>query len=330
MRLATEQLARHLEKPPAPAWLVAGDEPLLTGEAADAIRARARADGYTGRDLVVVERGYDWRELLAASRALSLFAERRIVEVRLPTPRPGKDGGAVLAQLASDPAPDTLLLVITGRPERDTYSTAWFKAFEKHGVVVLTKPVGIERLPQWIAARAARHGLTLDDAAAALLAERVEGNLLAAHQEIGNLALLAGGARLGVDDVRAAVANSARYDVFQLGEAALAGDAARSLGILEGLRAEGTEPPLVLWAVCRELRALADARQHPGGGEGPGWQPERRAELLAGALRRSAGRPLEPLFAAAGRVDRQIKGLAPGDPWTSLAGLVAELAGCRL
>src|SRR5262245_22258169 len=142
MRVSTAELARTLEKPPGPAWLVAGDEPLLTGEAADAIRARARADGYTGRDLLIVERGFDWSELLAASRTLSLFAERRIVEVRLPSPRPGKEGGAVLATLAADPAPDTLLLVITGRPERDTWTAAWFKAFEKHGVIVLPTAVG--------------------------------------------------------------------------------------------------------------------------------------------------------------------------------------------
>ena len=330
MRVSTDQLARTLEKKLAPAWLITGDEPLLVGEAADAIRARARTEGYAGRDLFFVERNFDWSELLASSQSLSLFAERRIIELKMPSPRPGKDGGAVLAQLVADPAPDTLLLVVTGRPERDTWSTAWFKAFEKSGVVVQSWPVEIGQLPQWIVARAGRHGLAIEPDAAQLLAERVEGNLLAAHQEIEKLALLHAGGTVCADDVLAAVANSARYDVYQLGEAALDGDAARSLRILEGLRAEGAEPALVLWALCRELRALAEARRNPGAAAGYGRQAERRAALLARALHRTASQPLAPHFIEAGRIDRQVKGLGQGDPWTGLTGLVATLAGVLL
>ena len=330
MRVSTDKLARTLEKKLVPAWLVTGDEPLLVAEAADAIRARARAEGYTGRDLFFVERNFDWSELLASSQSLSLFAERRIIELKMPTPRPGKDGGAVLAQLVADPAPDTLLLVVTGRPERDTWSTAWFKAFEKSGVVVQSWPVEIGQLPQWIVARASRHSLAIEPDAAQLLAERVEGNLLAAHQEIEKLALLHAGSTVSADEVLAAVANSARYDVFQLGEAALDGDAARSLRILDGLRAEGAEPLLVLWVLCRELRALAEARRNPGAAAGYGRQAERRAALLERALRRTASQPLAPHFIEAGRIDRQVKGLSLGDPWTGLTGLVAALAGVAL
>jgi len=329
-RITTDQLPRTLEQPLSPVWLLAGDEPLLIGEAADAIRARARAEGYGSRELFSADRSFDWSELLASSQSLSLFSERRIIEVRMASPRPGREGGAMLARLASDPAPDTLLLVVTTRPERDTWSAAWFKAFEKNGVVVQSWPVEIGRLPQWIIDRAARHGLAIDAEGAALLAERVEGNLLAAHQEIEKLALLHAGGGIGVDDVRSAVANSARYDVFQLGEAALDGDAARCLRILAGLRAEGAEPPLVLWSVCRELRALVDARNHPGAPAGYGQQAERRAALLRRAVARTAGQPLGPLFASAARVDRQVKGLARGDPWTCLTGLVAALAGARI
>ena len=327
MRISTDQLARTLEKKLAPAWLIAGGEPLLVGEAADSIRARARAEGYAGRDLFFVERNFDWSELLASSQSLSLFAERRIIELKMPSPRPGKDGGAVLARLVSDPAPDTLLLVVTGRPERDTRSTAWFKAFEKYGVVVQSWPVEIDRLPQWIITRASRHGLAIKPDGAQLLAERVEGNLLAAHQEIEKLALLHAGGTVSIDDVLAAVANSARYDIYQLGEAALDGDAERSLRILDGLRAEGAEPALVLWALCRDLRALAEARADPGAAAGYGHQAERRAALLKRASRRTEGQPLWPQFIAAGRIDRQIKGLGHGDPWTGLTGLVAAFAG---
>ncbi len=329
MRINTDQVSRTLEKGLSPVWLILGDEVLLTGEAADAVRARARAEGYAGRELFVTDRGFDWPDLLASTRSLSLFCERRIIEIRMPSPRPGKEGGAALAQLAADPGPDNLLLVVTTRPEKETWSSAWFKAFDKHGQVVQAWPVEIGRLPQWIADRAARHGLIFDRDAALLLAERVEGNLLAADQEIEKLALLHAGGPIGADEVQNAVANSARYDIFQLGEAALDGDMPRSMRILDGLRAEGAEPPLVLWAICRELRALADART---GAERPayGAQAERRAALLKRAARRTTGHALEPLFAAAAGVDRQIKGLAKGEPWTSLTGLVAALAGVRL
>jgi DNA polymerase-3 subunit delta len=330
MRISTDRLAGTLEKKLPPAWLVIGDQPLLVGEAADAIRMRARVEGYAGRELFFVERSFDWSSLLAATQSLSLFSERRIIELKMPSPRPGQDGGTVLAQLASDPAPDTILLVVTGRPERDTWSAAWFRAFEKNGVVVQALPVEIGRLPQWIISRAGKHGIAIDPEGARLLAERVEGNLLAAHQEIEKLALLHAGGTVGVAEVLGAVANSARYDVYQLGEAALEGDPARSLRILEGLRAEGVEPALVLWALCRELRVLAEARRNPGAAAGHGRQAERRAELLTRALRRTAGRPLAPHFIDAGRVDRQIKGLGRGDPWTGLTALVAAISGVGL
>jgi DNA polymerase III subunit delta len=329
MRINTDQVARTLEKGLAPVWLIAGDEALLTGEAADLVRARARKEGYAGRDLFVTDRSFDWSEVAAAGRTLSLFSERRILEIRMPTARPGKEGGAALAALAANPGPDNLVLVITARPEKEAWSSAWLKAFEKHGVFVQSWPVEIGKLPQWITQRASKLGLALEPGVAELLAERVEGNLLAAQQEIEKLALLAPGGRVSLEGAEAAVANSARYDVYQLGEAALGGDAPRSLRILEGLRAEGAEPPLVLWALCRELRALADARN---GIERRvyGAHAERRQELVARAAKRTARRPIGPWFAAAARIDRQFKGQSGadrGDPWTTLTALVAEIAG---
>ena len=329
MRVQADQIERALGKDLRRAWLIVGDEALLAGEAAAALRARARGDGYTGRDQFVIDRAFDWSSLYAATRSLSLFAERRIVEIRMPTPRPGKDGGTVLAELAADPGEGNLLLVMTTRPERDTWLSAWFKAFDRQGVIVEARPVDIARLPQWIAARAARQGLVIDEDGAALLAERVEGNLLAAHQEIGKLALLHPAGRIGAQEVLAAVADSARYDVYQLGEAALAGDASRALRILQGLRAEGAEPPLVLWSVSRELRALA---QKLGGTAMPprGEAAERHSALVARAATRLDAGSLAPLFSQAARVDRQTKGQAPGDAWLSLTALVARLAGARV
>jgi DNA polymerase III subunit delta len=326
MRINTDQVAGRLQKGLAPVWLIAGDEVLLTGEAADLVRARARKEGFTGRELFVTGRSFDWSEVTTASQALSLFAERRILEIRMPTARPGKEGGAALAALATDPGPDNLVLVITARPEREAWSSGWLKAFEKHGVFVQSWPVDIARLPQWITQRGAKLGLAFERGAAGLLAERVEGNLLAAQQEIDKLALLVPGGRVSMEAVQAAVANSARYDVFQLGEAALEGDAPRSLRILEGLRAEGAEPPLVLWAICRELRALADARCGIQK-RTYGVAAERHAALVARAAKRMSRQPIEPWFAAAARIDRQVKGQAHGKAWTSLTALVAELTG---
>jgi DNA polymerase-3 subunit delta len=328
MRINTDQVARALERGLPPVWLIAGDEILLTGEAADLVRARARREGYTGRDLFITERGFDWSEVAAAGRSLSLFAERRILEIRMPTARPGKEGGAALAALAADPGPDNLVLVITARPEKEAWSAAWLKAFEKHGVFVQAWPVEAAKLPAWVRERGAKLGLKFERGAAELLAERVEGNLLAAQQELEKLALLAPGGRVTAGAVQAAVANSARYDVFQLGEAALGGDAPRSLRILEGLRAEGAEAPLVLWVLCRELRALADAR---GGVARKSWgaAAERHASLVAQAAKRTSRQPLGPWFAEAARIDRQVKGQAAGEAWTGLTALVAGIAGAN-
>ncbi len=329
MRISGDQLARQPDSASAQAWLVTGDEPLLVGEAADAIRARARRAGFTERETYFVERGFDWSTLAGAGRALSLFAEKRVIEVRMPAPRPGVQGGKVLAELAADPGPDTMLLVITGRLEREGLASAWCKAFERHGTVVQIWPVEIDALPRWISARARDRGIDIDRDGSRLLAERVEGNLLAAHQEIEKLALTHGAGAIDEEGVATAVANSARYDVFQLGQAALAGDLPRGLRILEGLRAEGTEPTLVLWSLCRELRGLADVRS---GRPPPGFgrMAERRGQLLRSAVERLQGRPFGPLFAEAARIDRSIKGLGPGDPWDGFALLMSRMAGVSL
>lgn len=328
MRIRSDQLSRELSSARfRPLWLVSGDEPLLVGEAADAIRARARELGFSERETFFVEPRFDWGPVLGSSQALSLFATQRVLEIRLPSPRPGAEGGKVLAEMAADPPPDTIVLVITGRLERDSFASAWFKAFEKHGVVVQAWPIEIGQLHRWVAERARRHGIVLDQAGARLLAERVEGNLLAAHQEIEKLALTHGPGEMGEDEVAEAVANSARYDVFQLGEAALGGDAIRALRILEGLRGEGAEPTLVLWVLAREIRALAEARQNRGAAPGYGMQGEKRAALLNAAARRMAGTRMGPLVSHAAHTDRTIKGLASGDAWDELTTLVASLAG---
>ena len=302
MKLTLERLEKDLSERLRPAYLVSGDEPLLLGEAVDAIRAAARARGFTERLVFSIERGSAvWEEVLDAARALSLFAERRIVEVRLPSGKAGTAGAAALTRLLEVCGEDLLALIVTGRLDRDVLSAPWVQALQERGAWLPIWPVDRARLPQWLRARFAAAGLSATEEALELLAERSEGNLLAARQEIDKLALLLPqGARVQLPDVFAGSADSARFDVFQLGEAVRTGDAGRALRILECLRTEGGEAVLVLWALARELRS--------------GPPSTARASRLR-LLRRAV------------RADRMIKGLLEGDPWDELAALASELSG---
>jgi DNA polymerase-3 subunit delta len=327
MKLTLDGLAGHLARDLKSAYLISGDEPLLSSEAADAIRHRARDTGYSERQVFFVERGFDWNALRGESQSLSLFAERRILEVRMPGGKPG-DGAEVLESLVTEPPPDQLLLVISGKLERATLQSGWVKAFERYGAWLQVWPIDVERLPEWIGRRLRERGLEADASATRLLAERVEGNLLAAQQEIEKLALLVKPGALDVATLAQAVVDSARYDVFQLAEAALEGDAARALRILAGLRAEGVEATFALWMLSREIRALWHrVMQRETGQSPPAWQ---RPNPALDAAARRVGQPLvRALIADALRVDRTIKGRRRGDPWDALERLVARLAGAK-
>jgi DNA polymerase-3 subunit delta len=335
VKISGDNLNTALAKGVGHIYLVSGDEPLLVNEAADAIRAKARAQGFTERELHVVERGFDWQALLSGSRALSLFAERKILEIRL-SGAPGEQGADVLVSLAADPSPDTLVLVITGKLDGRTLNSRWVNAIDKHGVVVQVWPVELARLPAWIRERLARHGLKADPAAAALLAERVEGNLLAAHQEVEKLALLMPQGTITAEAVVDAVADSARFDVLQLGEAAMRGQIARALRILEGLHGEGVEPTLVLWALNKDLQWIARAQALMRNGRSADmamnalyvWRPRQAAMKLA--LNRLTATDVRGLVMDAANVDRAIKGALRSDPWIELEALVARFAGARL
>lgn len=335
MKISGDNLHTALAKGVGHIYLVSGDEPLLVNEAADAIRAKARAQGFTERELHVVERGFDWQALLSGSRALSLFAERKILEIRL-SGAPGEQGADVLVSLAADPSPDTLVLVITGKLDGRTLNSRWVNAIDKHGVVVQVWPVELARLPAWIRERLARHGLKADPAAAALLAERVEGNLLAAHQEVEKLALLMPQGTITAEAVVDAVADSARFDVLQLGEAAMRGQIARALRILDGLHGEGVEPTLVLWALNKDLQWIARAQALMRNGRSADmamnalyvWRPRQAAMKLA--LNRLTATDVRGLVMDAANVDRAIKGALRSDPWIELEALVARFAGARL
>jgi len=323
LKLTSDTLAAHLEKQLLPAYLVSGDDPLLTSEAADAIRARARAAGFTERETHFLERGADWNDVRASANNLSLFAERRIVEIRMPSAKPGTTGGAALIALLESKDTDRLLLITTPKLDRDAQGADWVRAVDTNGAWVQVWPVDAAKIIGWLRTRCRRLKLNADDNALELLAERTEGNLLAAHQELEKLRLLARGDRVTAEDVLSSVADSARFDVFQLGECALSGDAARTLRILDGLRAEGVEPVLVLWSLSKSVRDLWAAVSAPPGGRARAW-PRQTAALEKG--QRRAGQLSFPrLNARAVRADRMIKGRQAGDAWDEMALLAVDI-----
>jgi DNA polymerase-3 subunit delta len=326
LKLTVDSLATHLRERLLPAYLISGDEPLLGGEVADAVRARARAAGFSEREVHFIERAADWDEVRGSAANLSLFGARRILELRLASARPGAAANTTLVPLLGARDPDTLWLVLAPRLDRDAQAAEWVRALETHGAWVQIWPVDAQRLPAWLAARGRKLGIELSEEALELLAARTEGNLLAAHQELSKLALLAPGSRVTPESVLASVADSARFDAFQLHDAALGGETARTLRVLAGLRAEGTEATLALWALVRALRDLWSARG--GAAAAPPWQ--RQGAALARAAKRAPRLPYAALALRATRADRMIKGRLPGDAWEELALLAAELCGERV
>ena len=333
MKLHGRQLGGHLARELLPAYLVAGDEPLLVSEAAARIRARARRDGFEQRDYHVVERGFDWQELTAGADNLSLFASRRIIELNLPTPKPGTAGGRVLRDLAARPDPDRLLLLTTRKLDAAASRSAWVRAIDKGGAVIQVWPVERPQLPAWIRRRARDHRLSLSAEAAEWMADRVEGNLLAADQEVRKLVLLFGEGAAEDAAVRDAVASNPRFDVFRFADALLAGQAGRALRILDGLRAEGAPPSLVLWVISRDLGLLSKLQFAGRGGAVSAplmqrhgvWQ--RRQPLVRSALERFESARLTELIGQAAQADRVIKGVEVGNPWQSLTSLALAALG---
>jgi DNA polymerase-3 subunit delta len=315
-----------------PACLVAGAEHLLVIEAADAFRARAREAGYLEREVFDVDPHFDWNRLADAGRALSLFASRKLIDLRLPSGRPGREGAAAIQAFCAAPPPDTVLLVTANDWSRK-HEGAWSAAIEKAGSMVVAWPLKLEELPGWIGARMASRGLKATPDAVRFLAERVEGNLLAAAQEIDKLALLHAGATLDAAMLEASVADDARYDVFRLADAAIGGDAARALHIVAGLREEGEEIiPLMGWMLM-QLRILT--RLSAAGADlAQAMRAERiwpaaREALFRRALNAGGAEHWERCIAQAGRIDAMAKGRPPGDAWRELERLVAAIAAPR-
>ncbi len=340
-QLRPEQLGAALRGGLRGPYVVFGDELLLVNEALDQIRSAAAAAGYATREPYQVERGFDWSTLLGSSRELSLFGERKLLELRLPTGKPGRDGAAALLELAEAPSEDLLLVLVLPRLDAATQKADWFVRLTAAGTALRIETVEPAQLGAWMRERLARHGLRLPsgDAGQAgldLLVARTEGNLLAAHQEVEKLALLCEPGELDAAQVEQLVQDAARYSVFRLGEAILAGDVARLLRMLEGLEGEGVSPVLAHWTLAEELRAWMRMRQGLDAGEAFAalaranriWGPRER--LLQRALPRLGGALIEGLLLRALNCDRAIKGLRPPGvphaPWASVRHLALAMA----
>jgi DNA polymerase-3 subunit delta len=333
LQLRSSELAPHLARGLAPLYVIHGDEPLLSLEAADAVRTKARSDGYTEREVFTVERGFEWGRVAASAASISLFASRKLVELRIPSGKPGTDGANALTAYCARLPPDTVTIVALPRLDRAGQNSAWFAALARMGVVVNVYPVDRKQLPLWIASRLARHEQRAGEEALAFIAERVEGNLLAAHQEIQKLALLYPAGELTFEQVRNAVLDVARFDIGQLSMAMLAGDAGRFARVLAGLAGEGEPQPRVLWVMAEDVRAIARVEQGLAQGRAlPDLMREHRIwgevrqRMVAAAAHRIARPALEAALAHAAAIDRMIKGLAKGEPWDELLRLGLRFA----
>lgn len=331
MRIGSEQLPRHLQGRLASLYTVCGDE-LLAIEAADQIRARARDSGHAERQVVAIDPHFDWSQLLHRANSLSLFGERRIMDVRIPSGKPGTQGGAAIEAYCRSLPPDTVTLVTLPRMDKPGMATRWFQALDHAGVVVQAFPVERARLPEWIGRRLQAQGQDAAPETLRFLADRVEGNLLAAHQELQKLALLHPAGMLSFEQVKDAVLDVARYDAYQLSNALVAGDVVRYARVLEGLRGEGTALPLIVGVLAGQIRALLAVRRGRDAGrplaqlmnQARIWGSQQK--LAEEAVGRLGTKQLIRALRQAARIDRIGKGVAAGDAWDELLQLGVRLA----
>ena len=335
MQLAPAQLASHLKQGLQALYVLVGDEPLAHRECLDAIRQAARLQGFDERNSLLVERAFNWQQIASYGASISLFASRRLLEINVPSGKPGVEGGKALQALASQPLSDTTALIILPKLEREAKNSAWFSALEKQAVVINLEEVPASQLPKWIGARLAQQGQQASPATLEFLAHQVEGNLLAANQEVQKLGLLHPAGELSDDTVRQAVLNVSRYDAFQLGEAVLAGDSARTVRILQGLQDEGENAVAVMNPLMWVLRPLLGIKQAELRGENvmqamtsARIYGERQA-LVKRALSRLSLRQLEAALQKLADIDKTAKGVMQGDAWLEISRLCFGLAGVR-
>jgi DNA polymerase-3 subunit delta len=332
LRLSSEDLPRHLAKGLSSLYVIHGDALLLAIEAADAIRLAAREAGFSERDILTAEQHFKWAELKNSALSLSLFSPRKVIDLRIPSGKPGVEGALALQEHCNHLNADTITLISLPRLESTAYKSKWFAALEQQAVLISADEISLAALPNWIAARLKRQQQFTDADTLSFLAQRVEGNLLAAFQEIQKLALLFPAGELSFEQVKDSVMDVARYDIFKLSEAMLAGDAARFSHILDGLRAEGTATVLVLWALADDIRNLAKVsramQQH--GNLANALRDARiwgvKQKLIERAVRRFSPVFTQRALVQAAKIDKLIKGLRGGDVWDELLQLGVRCA----
>ncbi len=334
-RLEQNQLKQQLSKNLSPLYVLVGDEPLAQSECLDLIRQAARKAGADERSSFIVERNFNWQQIGQFSQSLSLFSSLRILEIHIPSGKPGVEGGKALSDLASNTIPDTTTVVVLPALEREAKNSAWFTALQSASTLIELKEIVPSQLPQWLADRLAQQNQSADTASLAFIAHQVEGNLLAAHQEIQKLALLYPAGEISAEAVRESVLNVSRYDAFQLGEAVLAGDAERTTRILQGLQDEGEQAVAVMNPLMWVLRPLVRIKQAEARGENVmnAMTSARiygdRQSLVKRALARLSLRQLEAALQKLCDIDKTAKGVMQGDAWLELSRLCFGLAKVR-
>lgn len=332
MRIAAQQLASHLEKGLKPLYVLTGDEPLAQRESLDILRTAGRNQGYDERMAFTAERNFNWQQLISFGQSNSLFSSRRMLELAIPTGKPGTEGGKALQALVQQPPEDTVVIVILPALDRDGRNSVWFAALEQAGILLVLEEVEARQLPQWISQRLAAQGQQADVETLEFIAHQVEGNLLAAHQEIQKLGLLYPAGQLTAEQVRGAVLNVSRYDAFQLGEAVLAGDVERTVRVLQGLQDEGAQPVAVMNPLLWILRPLVRVKQAESRGDNiaTAMQQARiygdRQMLVKRALARLSLRQLQAALTKLSEIDKTAKGLLHGDAWLEISRLCYGLA----
>ena len=331
MPIRPDQLAGSLQRGLAPVYLIGGEEPLLLQECCDQVREAAKAQGYVERELLQAERGFDWSELQQAA-APSLFATQKIIDLRLRTGKPGREGAKVLSEWADAPDPNMVLLVSCEQWDAGSRKSKWAGKLEKAGQRVDIWPINAQELPRWLEQRMLQHGMQPEPEVVRLLADRLEGNLLAAKQEIDRLALIKGAGTITVDDVMKVVADSSRFDAFALAEHMLSGRLREGLRVAAGLKRMNTPLPMLLGALLKELKTTETFRLAMRAGEPESMVFRRlnvwhnRQNTVRTAARRLDTRKLFEAFKLLSLIDRQSKGRAAGDPWQSIDTLLLQLS----
>jgi len=336
MRIKPEQLSAVLQKGLKPVYFITGDEPLQLGEMADAVRKAAKKAGFENREIISAETGFEWNQLAFSAESLSIFADKKIIDLRLPSGTPGTDGAKALIAYCERVPEDTLLLITAGKVASSALKTRWLEALDKVGVVIQVWPLEGQDLIRWLHQRLHQRGLNAETDGLRILASRIEGNLLAAAQEIEKLYVLYGTGNLSNQQIIDVVADSSRYDVFKLMDSVLSASVNRIFKVLSGLRAEGIAAPIVLWALTREARGLIKIKLALTQGQNRDtvfknnqiW--DKRKQLVNNALNRLSESDLNSILVLSAKADRQIKGQQQGDAWETLLSICLMFASIHI